>query len=194
VLDRTLSTGAGPHVDSGLRHYGATGEAGLRCHLRPPGRQARRDGGSPGYSSVIGFTELPNLGDELHHFGWNACSSALCPGGGHDHTERRYLIVPGLRSSGLYVLDTQPDPAAPQVTNLLGPEELGKRANYSRPHTVHCGPGGSLSNASRHAPGAPVTVSLDHAASAVLLQVANGPATHPPPPAAGSADRPCAVL
>ena len=35
----------------------------------------------------------------------------------------------------------------------------------------------SLSNASRHAPGAPVTVSLDHAASAVLLQVANGPAT-----------------
>jgi signal transduction histidine kinase len=34
----------------------------------------------------------------------------------------------------------------------------------------------SLSNASRHAPGAPVMVSLDHAASAVLLQVANGPA------------------
>jgi hypothetical protein len=24
---------------------------------------------------------------------------------------------------------------------VLGPEELGKRANYSRPHTVHCGPG-----------------------------------------------------
>ena len=34
----------------------------------------------------------------------------------------------------------------------------------------------SLSNASRHAPGAPVTVSVDHAASAVLLRVANGPA------------------
>ena len=25
---------------------------------------------------------------------------------------------------------------------MLGPEELGKRASYSRPHTVHCGPGG----------------------------------------------------
>jgi len=24
---------------------------------------------------------------------------------------------------------------------VLGPEELGKRAGYSRPHTVHCGPG-----------------------------------------------------
>jgi signal transduction histidine kinase len=34
----------------------------------------------------------------------------------------------------------------------------------------------SLSNASQHAPGAPVTVSLEHDARAVLLQVANGPA------------------
>jgi selenium-binding protein 1 len=97
---------------------------------------------SASYSSVVGFTELPNTGDELHHFGWNACSSALCPGGGHDHGDRRYLIVPGLRSSRLYVLDTQPDPASPQVTKVLGPEELGKKADYSRPHTVHCGPGG----------------------------------------------------
>src|SRR5207248_1475566 len=72
------------------------------------------DPDSASYSSVVGFTELPNIGDELHHFGWNACSSALCPGGGHDHGDRRYLIVPGLRSSRLYVLDTQPDPASPQ--------------------------------------------------------------------------------
>jgi methanethiol oxidase len=97
---------------------------------------------SPGYASVAGFTELTNLGDELHHFGWNACSSALCPGGGHDHGERRYLIVPGLRSSRLYVLDTKDDPAHPKIVNVYGPEELGKRAGYSRPHTVHCGPGG----------------------------------------------------
>jgi signal transduction histidine kinase len=33
----------------------------------------------------------------------------------------------------------------------------------------------ALSNASRHAPGAAVTVSLDHDAGAVLLRVANGP-------------------
>src|SRR5215469_8147665 len=65
------------------------------------------DPDSASYSEVIGFTELPHLGDELHHFGWNACSSALCPGGGHDHGDRRYLIVPGLRSSRLYVLDTK---------------------------------------------------------------------------------------
>src|SRR3984893_378071 len=95
---------------------------------------------SAGYASVVGFTELPNLGDELHHFGWNACSSALCPGGGHDHGDRRYLIVPGLRSSRVYVLDTKETPQAPEIVKVLGPEELGKRASYSRPHPVHCGP------------------------------------------------------
>ncbi len=100
------------------------------------------DPASPGYASVVGFTELTNLGDELHHFGWNACSSALCPGGGHDHGERRYLIVPGLRSSRIYVIDTKDDPVNPKIVNVFGPEELGKRASYSRPHTVHCGPGG----------------------------------------------------
>jgi signal transduction histidine kinase len=40
----------------------------------------------------------------------------------------------------------------------------------------------SLSNASQHAPGAPITVSLDHDRGAVLLRVANGPGAHPAPP------------
>src|ERR1022692_3553855 len=52
------------------------------------------DPASAAYGSVIGFTELPNLGDELHHFGWNACSAALCPTGDHNHGDRRYLVVP----------------------------------------------------------------------------------------------------
>jgi methanethiol oxidase len=99
------------------------------------------DPASGRYGSVVGFTELPHTGDELHHFGWNACSSALCPTGSHTHGDRRYLVVPGIRSSRIYILDTQPDPASPQVVKVLGPEELGKRASYSRPHTVHCGPG-----------------------------------------------------
>jgi methanethiol oxidase len=96
---------------------------------------------SPSYATVIGFTELPNTGDELHHFGWNACSSALCPAGDHTHGDRRYLIVPGLRSSNVYVFDTLDNETEPKIVKVLGPEELGKRAGYSRPHTVHCGPG-----------------------------------------------------
>lgn len=122
------------------------------------------DPGSAGYGSVVGFTELTHQGDELHHFGWNACSSALCPGGGHDHGDRRYLIVPGLRSSRLYVLDTKDTPAQPEIVKVLGPEELGKRANYSRPHTVHCGPGGlfvsCLGGGSEDGPGG--VALLDH--------------------------------
>jgi methanethiol oxidase len=100
------------------------------------------DPGSASYGSVVGWTDLPYLGDELHHFGWNACSSALCPGSPHPHVERRYLIVPGLRSSRVYVIDTKDDPTAPKIVKTLEPDELAKRAGYSRPHTVHCGPEG----------------------------------------------------
>jgi signal transduction histidine kinase len=39
----------------------------------------------------------------------------------------------------------------------------------------------SLSNASQHAPGAPITVSVDTGRGAVLLRVANGPGGHPAP-------------
>ncbi len=30
--------------------------------------------GSPQYAQVVGQVEMPEAGDELHHFGWNACS------------------------------------------------------------------------------------------------------------------------
>jgi selenium-binding protein 1 len=100
------------------------------------------DPGSTSYGSVVGWTDLPNTGDELHHFGWNACSSALCPYAPHPHVERRYLIVPGLRSSRVYVIDVKDDPVKPSIVKVLEPEELAKRAGYSRPHTVHCGPEG----------------------------------------------------
>src|SRR5918912_513345 len=60
---------------------------------------------SSSYGKVVGWTELPTAGNELHHFGWNACSSALCHEGHSGTLERRYLIVPGIRSSRTYVLD-----------------------------------------------------------------------------------------
>ena len=60
----------------------------------------------------VGTTAMPNAGDELHHFGWNACSSCLCPNAPHPHAERRYLVVPGLSSSRIHILDTKPDPGA----------------------------------------------------------------------------------
>ncbi len=97
---------------------------------------------SDNYGRVVGWTDMPNIGDELHHFGWNACSSALCPYAPHPHIERRYLVVPGLRSSRIYIIDTKEDPTAPRIVKVLEAEELAKRAGYSRPHTLHCGPEG----------------------------------------------------
>jgi selenium-binding protein 1 len=102
------------------------------------------DPSSPDYGRIVGWSELPTAGNELHHFGWNACSSALCHQGHVQHgapLERRYLIVPGLRSSRTYVLDTKPDPRNPRVVHTIEAGELASKAGYSRPHTLHCGPG-----------------------------------------------------
>jgi methanethiol oxidase len=100
------------------------------------------DPGSAGYGQEITRLRFPFLGDELHHFGWNACSAALCPSMPHPHVERRYLLIPGLRSSRMYVVDTQPDPRGPRLVKTIDPDEIHSRSGYSRPHTVHCGPDG----------------------------------------------------
>jgi selenium-binding protein 1 len=100
------------------------------------------DPASRSYAQVVGRVEMPNVGDELHHFGWNACSSALCPYAPHPHIERRYLIVPGLRSSRIHIFDTKPDPRKPRLVKTIEPEEVMAKTGYSRPHTVHCGPEG----------------------------------------------------
>jgi methanethiol oxidase len=83
---------------------------------------------------------MPGLGDELHHFGWNACSAALCPYAPYPHIERRYLLVPGLRSSRVHVIDTKTDPTHPEIVRVIEPKEIAARSGYNRPHTIHCGP------------------------------------------------------
>ncbi len=101
---------------------------------------------SSSYAQVVGRLDMPNVGDELHHFGWNACSSALCPYAPHPHVERRYLLVPGLRSSRIHVIDTKPDPRSPTLAKVIEANELHRRTGYSRPHTSHCGPEGLYMN------------------------------------------------
>lgn len=91
------------------------------------------DSDSPTYSQVVHRTPMPNLGDELHHFGWNACSSC------HDEEgkERRYLVVPGQRSSRIHIIDTA-DERAPRLHKVVEPEEVVEKTNLTAPHTVHC--------------------------------------------------------
>jgi selenium-binding protein 1 len=78
--------------------------------------------------------------------------------------ERRYLIVPGLRSSRIHVLDTKPNPRKPKIVKVIEPEVVAERTGYSRPHTLHCGPDGiyvsALGSPSGDGPGG--IFALDH--------------------------------
>ena len=102
---------------------------------------------SPKYGQIVGEMNMPFAGDELHHFGWNACSSCLCPYSPHPHMERRYLVIPGLRSSRIHIIDIKPDPRNPRLVKVIEPETVLQRTGYSRPHTSHCGPDGIYINA-----------------------------------------------
>ena len=87
---------------------------------------------------VVHETPMPNVGDELHHFGWNRCSSA-CHG-----PDRSHLIVPGFRSSRIHVLNVADDPRRPRIEKVIEPRELIDKTGYTRPHTVHCMPGDNV--------------------------------------------------
>jgi selenium-binding protein 1 len=125
---------------------------------------------SAAYGQIVGRVEMPYAGDELHHFGWNACSAALCPYAPHPHVERRYLVVPGIRSSRLYIIDTKPEPTQPHIVKVIESDELIARTGYSRPHTIHCGPDGiyvsALGSPSGDGPGG--IFMLDHESFDIL--------------------------
>jgi selenium-binding protein 1 len=97
------------------------------------------DPNSPTYSQVIHRTAMPYVGDELHHFGWNTCSSCH----GDSSKSRRFLVLPGLRSSRIYIIDTA-DQVTPKLHKVIEPEEIKDKTNLTAPHTVHCLADGSV--------------------------------------------------
>ena len=105
------------------------------------------DPASPAYGRLVGQVDFPQGGNELHHFGWNACSSHLCPYAPHAHVERRYLVVPGTSSTRIHVVDVGSDPRKPALAKVIEPEEVTRKTGYTAPHTVHCGPDGIYLNA-----------------------------------------------
>jgi selenium-binding protein 1 len=70
---------------------------------------------------------MPNVGDELHHFGWNACSSAY-----HSQLERDTLVVPGMRSSRIHILDIS-EPRRPRIKHVIEGEEIKEKLGLSAP-------------------------------------------------------------
>jgi len=110
--------------------------------LSPDGSQADGiavidlDPKSKTYGQIVHMVMVPHKGDEFHHFGWNACSSSLSPLSGHAFLERRYLIIPGIRSSRIYVVDVK-EPLKAKIHKIIEPEEVFAKTGYSRPHTIH---------------------------------------------------------
>ena len=87
---------------------------------------------------IVHETPMPNVGDELHHYGWNRCSSA-CHG-----PDRSHLIMPGFRSSRVHVVNVADDPRRPTIEKVIEPEELVAKTGLTRPHTIHCMPGDNV--------------------------------------------------
>ena len=83
------------------------------------------------YSQVIHRLRMPYIGDELHHFGWNACASC------HGIRARRFLVIPGLKSGRIYIVDTA-DPRQPKLHKVIEPAEIVRKTKLTAPHTVHC--------------------------------------------------------
>jgi selenium-binding protein 1 len=94
---------------------------------------------SPTYSQVIHRLPMPHLGDELHHSGWNACSSCY----DDPSKKRRYLVLPGLISGRINIVDTI-DQRNPKIHKTVEPKEIQEKTNLAYPHSTHCLASGEL--------------------------------------------------
>jgi selenium-binding protein 1 len=87
------------------------------------------------YGRIVHKTPMPNKNDELHHYGWQVCSSAC-----HTSLKREHLIVPGMRSSRVHIVNVS-DPRRPAIEKVIEGDEIKRKTGLSAPHTVHCMPG-----------------------------------------------------
>jgi methanethiol oxidase len=103
------------------------------------------------YSKITHRVDMPMLGDEVHHFGYNIFQNKL--------------LVPGLFSGRLHVLDLGDDPARPVLESWNS--DLTADSGYIVPHTVIGTPDGGYlltmigSNTATTAPGGLVKVDAD---------------------------------
>ncbi|RMZ53473.1 hypothetical protein APUTEX25_003295 [Auxenochlorella protothecoides] len=104
------------------------------------------------YSKVIHRLPVTHLGDELHHSGWNACSSCH----GNSSKSRSLLILPSLKSGRIYgkwpwfgdgnwlaglplaSVDTVSDPRAPRLHKVVEPAAIQEKTGLGFLHTSHC--------------------------------------------------------
>ncbi|KAF5286285.1 hypothetical protein FQR65_LT12725 [Abscondita terminalis] len=94
------------------------------------------------YCKVIHKTYTGFPDDQLHHFGWNVCSSchrkkssqAMCP--------RDKIVLPGLETKRIYIIDVGKNPRAPQMHKIIDSELETYDLSYL--HSSHCLPTGEV--------------------------------------------------
>jgi selenium-binding protein 1 len=72
------------------------------------------------YGKIVHRVDMPDIGDEIHHYGFNVFQT--------------HLLVPGLFSGRLHLLDIETDPARPAL--LTTHAKLIEDSGYAVPHTV----------------------------------------------------------
>ncbi|CAI4223842.1 unnamed protein product [Auanema sp. JU1783] len=90
------------------------------------------DSTSNDFCKIVSKIVFPNKGDEVHHTGWNACSSCY----DKPDKKRSHLIIPCLNSSRIYVVNVENEKNL-ILEKTIEPSLL-KGLNVSFPHTSHC--------------------------------------------------------
>ena len=72
------------------------------------------------FGTIVNRIDMPNIGDELHHFGYSA--------------DQERLIVPGLFSNRLHVFDVEPRRSSMRLRAVN--EQLASASGYVVPHSV----------------------------------------------------------
>ncbi len=97
--------------------------------------------GSSSYGTRVGRLDMPNVGDELHHFGWNACSSALCPCAPHPMSSDATCSYPASAHRASTWSTRSTTPGSPRWSRSSSPRS-SVADGLLPPHTIHCGPDG----------------------------------------------------
>lgn len=95
------------------------------------------DPASPTYGQVISRTFTNSRGNELHHSGWNTCSSCHKLPEDSSVPVRDKLVLPCLNSNRIFIVDVGSDPRAPKMHKVIEGEVL-ESVDCHAPHTAHC--------------------------------------------------------
>lgn len=96
------------------------------------------DPSSSTYSKVIHRTFTKAKGNELHHSGWNTCSSCFEVDDKAENVPKRdKLVCPSLNSNRIYIFDMSKDERKPVLHREIDGSVLLEN-DVSAPHTSHC--------------------------------------------------------